>query len=263
MKSTLLSYSWKLLVVTLLSLHTNAQAQTQRTFSGPVRHQRFNTWMMASSDARLSTKWGIHTEGQLRQIKGPEAPQQKFLRIGANYHVAKILVLTAGYAYTMSFPDGSDSELGSLPEHRSYQQILLRFDSSRVMSQHRYRLEQRWIRHLGEQQFTYLNRLRYQLRLTLPLGPQRQITPGQPYIAGSNEVFLAFGKNSEGSLLEQNRACLALGYQISRATSVEAGYMNQMARADELASLAANHILHLGLNFNPDFRKGRLTASSN
>lgn len=263
MKSTLLSYGWKLLVLTLLGLNTATQAQVQRTAASPVRYQRFNTWMMASSDARISNKWGVHTEGQLRQIKGPESPQQKFLRIGANYHVADVLVLTAGYAHTMSYPDGSDSETGSLPEHRSYQQVFLRFDSSRVMSQHRYRLEQRWVRRLGEQHFTYLNRLRYQLRLTLPLGPQRKITPGTPYLAGSNEVFVGFGRHAIGSLLEENRACLALGYQVSRATSVEAGYMNQMARPEAVSALAATHILHLGLNFNPDFRRGNLLAISN
>jgi hypothetical protein len=261
MKSPILIYGWKLLVLTLLCLATEAQAQIRRSASGPIRYQRFNTWMMVSSDARFSNRWGLHTEGQLRQIKGPDAPQQKFLRIGANYYVANILTLTAGYAYTMSFPGGNDSDAGSLPEHRSYQQILLRFDSSHVMSQHRYRLEQRWVRRPGEQQFTYLNRLRYQLRLTLSLGPEREITAGTPYLAGSNEVFIGFGRNTTGNFFEQNRACLALGYQVSRATSVEAGYMNQMARPDEIGALAATHILHLGLNFNPDFRKGKLTQN--
>lgn len=259
MKSTLLLLGLNLLVLLFVGGVDTAQAQTSSPGATRARYQRFNTWAMVTSDARISTKWGLHTESQLRQVQGPNAPQQKYLRIGANYHVANVLVLTTGYAYTMSFPDGNDSKTGSLPEHRSYQQLLLRFDSSRVMTQHRYRLEQRWVRRPGSQQFTYLNRLRYQLRLTLPLGPQRQITPGTAYLAGSDEVFISFGRQATGNFFEQNRACLALGYQVSRATSVEAGYMNQMARPEEVGALAATHILHLGLNFNPDFRKGRLT----
>ncbi|WP_375437833.1 DUF2490 domain-containing protein [uncultured Hymenobacter sp.] len=263
MKSFLPSYHTQLLLLLLLSLAGGAQAQTQRLTATPVQYQRFNTWLMVNSDARLNDKWGLHTEAQLRQVKGPNAPQQRFLRIGANYYAANILLLSAGYAYTMSYPDGNDSELGSLPEHRSYQQLLLRFDSSRVQTQHRYRLEQRWVRRPGNGQFTYLNRFRYQLRLTLPLGPQKKILPGTPYLTGYDELFIGFGRNSDGNIFNQNRACLALGYQISRATSVEAGYLNQMAQQEEMSSLAATHTLHLGLNFNPDFRRGKLTVESN
>lgn len=263
MKSFLPSPSTQLLVLLLLSLAGGAQAQTHRLTATPPPYRRFNSWLMVNSDARLNDKWGLHTEAQLRQVKGPNAPQQKFLRIGANYYAANILVLSAGYAYTMSFPEGNDSELGSLPEHRSYQQLLLRFDSSRVQTQHRYRLEQRWVRRSGSGQFTYLNRFRYQLRLTLPLSSQKKVLPGTPYLTGYDELFIGFGRNSDGNIFSQNRACLALGYQISRATSVEMGYLNQMAPQEEMASLAANHILHLGLNFNPDFRKGKLTAEVN
>ncbi|HEX8428202.1 DUF2490 domain-containing protein [Hymenobacter sp.] len=256
MKALLLLFNKGLFLILLLSLAGRAQAQTSRTASTPVQYQRFNTWLMVLSDARLNDKWGLHTEAQLRQVRGPNAPQQKFLRLGANYYVANILVLSGGYAYTMSFPDGNDSQIGSLPEHRSYQQLLLRFDSSRVQTQHRYRLEQRWVRRPGSTQFTYLNRLRYQLRLTLPLNSQKKVVPGTPYLTGYDELFIGFGRNADGNIFNENRACLALGYQINRATSVEIGYLNQMAQQVEMASLAASHILHLGLNFNPDFRKG-------
>ncbi|UOG74144.1 DUF2490 domain-containing protein [Hymenobacter tibetensis] len=263
MKSIVHSTAAKLLVLLLLSLASGAQAQTQTTTATPTAYQRFNTWLMVFSDARLSNKWGIHTEGQLRQVKGPNSPQQKFLRVGANYYVANILVLTGGYANTMSYPDGNDSDVGGLPEHRSYQQVLLRFDSSRVMSQHRYRLEQRWVQHLGDKKFTYLNRFRYQLRLTLPLNHERKIAPGTPYVLASNELFVVFGRNDAGKFFEQNRACLGVGYQVNRATSIEAGYMNQMSQQETMSSLVAGHILHLGLNFNPDFRKGKLTMANN
>ncbi len=263
MESTLHSPGAKLLVLMLLSLASGAQAQTQNATTSSAHYRRFNTWAMFLSDARLSNKWGLHTEGQLRQVRGPQSPQQNFLRIGANYHVANLLVLTGGYAYTMSYPDGNDSDIGGLPEHRSYQQILLRFDSSRVMSQHRYRMEQRWIRRPGDRKFTYLNSLRYQLRLTLPLSHKRKIEPGTAYAMGSNELFMGFGRNADGNIFDQNRACLALGYQVNRATSIEAGYMNQMNQQEEMSSLVASHILHLALNFNPDFRKGKLTTESN
>ena len=257
MESFLPFSSTRLLILLLLSLAAGAQAQTHRLTSTPTQYRRFNTWLMVISDARLNDKWGVHTEAQVRQVKGPKAPQQQFLRVGVNYYAANMLMLSAGYAYTMSYPEGNDSELGSLPEHRSYQQLLLCFDSSRVRTQHRYRLEQRWVRRPGSGQFTYLNRLRYQLRLTLPLGPQKKILPGTPYLTGYDELFLGFGRNSDGSIFNQNRACLALGYQISQATSIEVGYLNQMAQQEEMASLAATHLLHLGLNFNPDFRKGK------
>ena len=246
----------------LLSLAGGARAQTIATNPTTIYNPRFNAWLMLVSDARLSDKWGLHTEGQLRQVQGPNAPQQKFLRVGVNYHAVHILVFTAGYAYSIAYPDGNDSELGGLPEHRGYQQLLLRFDSSRVQSQHRYRLEQRWVRRPGDLKFTYLNRFRYQLRLVLPLGAERKLTPGTPYLAGSNEVFIGFGRNSgRRSFFNQNRACLAVGYQVNRATALEAGYMNQIAQQEEMPSLAATHILHLALNFNPDFRRGKLAVN--
>ena len=253
---------WKqVLAVLVLTLGTGAAGYAQRTTSLPAGPAGTNTWLTFLSDTRLSQRWGLHTDVQLRRAKDDYQPQQ-LARIGVNYHVAKMLQLTAGYAYASSYFYNDYASASPRPEHRFYQQVLLREDSGRVHTQHRYRLEQRWVRRPGDAHATYLNRMRYQLRLVVPIGSQGQLVARTAYVAGADEIFMGFGASAGRNFFDQNRAYLALGYQFTRTTAMEVGYQHQMVQPAAGYALQYNHTLQLSLSFHPDLRRGLALASA-
>lgn len=254
---------WKQLLATLvLILAAGAAGFAQRAASpSGAAPAGANTWLTFLSDARLSKRWGLHADGQLRRAKDAYQPQQ-LARIGINYHVAPALQLTAGYARASSYFHNDYASASPLPEHRLYQQVLLRDDSGRVHTQHRYRLEQRWVRRPGDAQATYLNRMRYQLRLVVPLGNKGKLEPGTPYLAGADEIFLGFGASAGRNFLEQNRAYLALGYQFTKTVAMEAGYQHQMVQPAAGYAIQYHHTLQLALSVTTDLRRGLALAAA-
>lgn len=227
--------------------HTSAQPAA-------VRDNNATAWLTFYSDARLTQRWGLHTEAQWKRAKGLQNPQENVFRVGASYHASRALLLTAGYAYAQAFPYGNDPSVNHIAEHRTYQQLQLRDTKGFVRTQHRYRLEQRWIESNTTPAYTYLNRMRYQLRLAAPL-LGREIKPGVPYAVVADEVFVGFGRRAEGRIFDQNRAYAALGYQVSTATALEVGYLNQLWQPRGTTTYSFYHTVQMGLTFNPDFRR--------
>jgi len=251
-------FVWRggLLLTSLLLLLLHLASAQQPTPRPGMRSNVSNAWLMFLSDTRLSKRWGIHAEAQVLRSRSSALGCQNVFRVGANYYVVDNLLLTGGYAYSQSALDGG---LPGAPEHRLYQQLLLRDTKSRVQLQHRYRLEERWVQVQPNQQFTYLNRMRYQLRLALPL-IGKKLTEGVPYAVGSDEIFLGFGRNENKRLLQQNRAYLGLGYQITKATAVELGYLNQLVLPRQESRFEVNENVQFSLCFNPDLRPAASSA---
>ncbi|RSK35305.1 DUF2490 domain-containing protein [Hymenobacter metallilatus] len=234
----------------LLLLHPGVAQQFAPSSSASIRQ---NTWLMFLSDARLSKRWGLHTEVQVLRTRTSELGYQNVFRGGANYYFSDNLLLTGGYAYSQDVAE--DHYPGaSGPEHRLYQQLQLRDAKNRVQLQQRYRLEQRWVRLQPDQDFTYLNRLRYQLRLAIPL-LGRELTSGVPFAVVADEIFLGFGQQAKGRLFQQNRAYVGIGYQISTASSVEIGYLNQFVQLPQDSRPELNENMQISLCFHPDWRR--------
>jgi len=239
-------------VLLLATVPASAQAQSvpERQFD-PNRH----AWLMLFSDARLAGRWGLHTEFQWRRARLGRSPQQELYRAGLNYHASDRVMLTAGYAFVQTYRYGEFPAADEFPEHRLYEQLLLRDKHGALALSHRYRLEQRWIRFPNTADYTFLNRFRYMLRGALPLLPGRTaIDPGTPYLAVYDELFIGFGENVIRNVFDQNRAYGALGWQLTKALSVEAGYLHQLVLQRNGRIYESNHTLQLGLTFNPDYR---------
>ncbi|KUG06567.1 hypothetical protein ASU33_04255 [Solirubrum puertoriconensis] len=222
---------------------------------GRIADNNRHLWLVYNGSVRLSERWGVYTEAQIRRASFGSNPQQNLIRGAVDYHVSKNLMLSGGYAYQKSFPYGDFPAAGRSPENRIYQQVVLRDTDGRVQVQHRYRLEQRWIRRPNESDFTYSNRARYQLRLALPLFG-REMKPGMPYLVASDEIFVAFGKNVRSNIFDQNRLYGGFGYQASKLLTLEGGYLHQLVQQGSGRVLEHNHTLQLSVVLNLDLRSG-------
>ncbi|GAA4376726.1 DUF2490 domain-containing protein [Hymenobacter koreensis] len=236
-----------------LILAAPCYAQTQLP-EGRVADYNRHAWLVYNGDFRLTSRWGVHTEAQWRRANGLRDAQQNLVRAGLNYHLSNNLLLTGGYAFADTHPYGEYPAAKAFPEHRLYQQVLLRSNEGFLQVQHRYRLEQRWVRFANNPEYTYLNRARYQLRLAAPLlGPK--LTAGMPYLVASNELFINFGNNVSRNIFDQNRAYAALGYMIRKNVNIEAGYLHQLVQQRHGTVFEHNNTLQLSLNLNLDLRK--------
>lgn len=221
-----------------------------------------NLWLCYFSDARLAGRWGLHTEFQYRRTNGLRDPQQYFYRVGANYYLAKDVLLTAGLAHLRSLPYGDYPDPGRTDERRIYQLVALTQHFGRLDLTHRYIQDQRWLQAEGEGRYLFQNRSRYRAQLKLALtGPK--LSPGTLYALASEEIFISYGRNVAANVFNQNRLYGGLGFQFTKALALEVSYLNQVLAHDDGVVVERNHTGQLSLYVNPDWRPAAQQAPAN
>lgn len=195
-------------------------------------------WWAGFGTFNINKKWGLHAEYQWRREDVVADWQQSLARVGVNYRVNPKLLLRAGYAWIETFNYGDipiQAAGKTFTEHRTYQMATLSDKIAATEISHRFMLEQRWIgRYLDpsvakEDDFFYVNRLRYMLRMQKPLIKAK--TAGRElYGAVYDEILLGFGKNVNENVFDQNRLGILVGYRFSPAFRIEGGYFNQIVQ---------------------------------
>tara|TARA_B110000483_G_scaffold86017_1_gene106262 strand:+ start:583 stop:1242 length:660 start_codon:yes stop_codon:yes gene_type:complete len=179
--------------------------------------ENLGNWFMYFGTHKLSEKYSLHYETQLRNYELVSNFNQLLPRVGLNYHIDKNTSLTAGYAFIPTqnvFDQGWGEEMGT--ENRIWEQFILKNVVNRVKIRHRYRLEQRWVK-LGEET-TYKNRARYMLSVKLPISKNED---SPLFISLYDEIFL----NISDDPFDQNRLFAALGYQFNKQMNFQVGYL--------------------------------------
>ena len=214
-------------VVVLLSL-------SQRSIAQRLQDDNTICWTASIYTIYLSKKTSLYLEYQWRREQFYQNWQQSLARGGIQYHFNPDVSVMAGYGYVITFPYG-DYPAGPhpVPEHRFFEQVAWNDTKGKLILSHRIRLEQRMLGKIDQKaadyavtDWTYLNRVRYQLRLAYPLN-HKKIENKTWYLAAYDELFISFGSNVNQNVFDQNRIGLLGGYQFNRMFRVEAGYLNQ------------------------------------
>lgn len=230
-------------------------------------------WYNYFGTFKITDKLGIHSEYQFRRVNTITDWQQSLLRVGINYQIHPKIQLRAGYGWIETFAYGQIpiNSLGKqFTEHRTFQKITLMDKISMVDISHRFMLEQRWIGRYTqpnlttEDEFPLTHRIRYQFRLQIPLKGKSVINK-TPYLVMYNETFIAFGKNVNENIFDQNRASILLGYQFTNLLKLEVGYLNQVIQLGREVNnrnvFQHNNGLIAVANFNFDFSKKKPIVS--
>jgi hypothetical protein len=205
----------------------------QSTYAQNTRLRESNTigWYNYFGTYKLFNKIGLHTEYQWRRDNIILNWQQSLLRTGINYNLNPRVIFRLGYAWIETFPYGSYSinSLGKdFTEHRIFEMIQLSHKEGCVDFTHRFLLEQRFVgqyssaTEIKEDEFSFLNRARYLVRLQVPLKSQKL------YIAIYDELFIGFGENVTMDIFDQNRLGTIVGYKFNETVKIEAGFLNQI-----------------------------------
>ncbi|MFV8363242.1 DUF2490 domain-containing protein [Flavobacterium sp. ZT3P35] len=192
-------------------------------------------WLGYFGTFKIAKQFSIHSEYQWRRDNYVNDKQQGLLRVGLNYQANPKIQLRAGYAWIETYPYG-DFPINGLgkdfTEHRIFQMVTLTDKISKVELSHRFMLEQRFVGRytkpelIVEDDYLFLNRLRYMFRIQMPL-KGNEIANKTPYVAAYNEIFIGFGKNVNENIFDQNRIGLLLGYKFNSNLRIEGGYLNQ------------------------------------
>jgi hypothetical protein len=176
--------------LTLVSVPVPAQTSSKILDFNP------HGWYLYSGDHSVAGRWGVHFDGQWRRSNIATRWQQFQLRPGVNFQATGNILLTAGYAYTRTYPYGDFPVIAAFPEHRIYEQALVRHRRKSVTLLHRIRLEQRFIRYPSTQDrsWTYQNRFRYLLKGEIPLRFRRDKSGGW-YLPVYDEILLGIPPN--------------------------------------------------------------------
>lgn len=189
-------------------------------------------WGQLFTTVEVASRWDVLAEGQWRRTGGIKDPQQNLYRGAVQYRPNEQVSAAVGYGYieTFAYGDYPIAPNGTFPEHRVYEQVVLKQAVSKLAMAHRFRVEQRWLGQRAPmaerkiENWTYLNRFRYQLRLQHPL-----LTAGSTTLYGgaADELFIGAGRNVGANVFDQNRIQLFLGAKLSKHLAIEGGYINQ------------------------------------
>ena len=212
---------------------------------------QFTGWTALFTTFKTGKKTSIHADVQIRSSDELKQVQTLLLRTGLNIHLSKKIIITAGYAFIHN-KRSIGNVSGYVPEHRVWEQLIYTHKLKNIFVAHRFRLEQRFIsktvvvnNELENEGNVYANRFRYFIRNILPFKTETSFKKGM-FAALQNEVFLNIGntRNVNGSIFDQNRLYLALGYRLHTKADLEIGYMNQYVNGRS-RQLINNHIVQL------------------
>lgn len=244
----------------LIAFSATAQYSRQHIYSNVG-------WYNYNGTIKWGSKWSAHTELVWRRDEYISDQMQEMLRAGINYELKPHILLRAGYAFaeTYNYGDIPINSLGrDFSEHRAFEMVQLSQKEGKLDIVHRFMLEQRFVGRYSsaavsnEDDFPMVNRIRYMLRLQLPL-KGKSIADNTPYIAVYDEVMIAFGNNVNANVFDQNRLGVLLGYRFNKGFRMEAGYINQIAQFGRLVNqrhiFQHNNGVILNAVFNFDLSK--------
>ncbi|MEZ0538609.1 DUF2490 domain-containing protein [Fibrella arboris] len=243
------------------------------TVDGQNRVLDHNTigWYTYNGDHTISKNWSIHTEYQWRRIDLIRTWQQSLARLGVNRSLNEQVKIGGGFTYFTTFPYGRYPQADAgvpYAERRIHEDIQFISKYGKLDITQRFRLEQRWLATLSDQNprnvadWEFQNRIRYQMAGELPLsGPT--IDDGEVYMTFFDEVFIGFGRNVGQNIFNQNRISVGLGYQFRDNVQLELNYLNQVVQHADLDQATGkpvfevNNGFRLNLVYSIDFTAGK------
>jgi len=186
------------------------------------------------------SRFGIQGDYQFRFWDAYTDLEQLLLRTGFTYKPKEAnVLLTLGYGNITTGEPGDGNS--TVNESRVYQEALLPHKvAKRVLLNHRFRFEQRWV---DSQDLR--TRYRYNLFINIPFNMDA-LDKGVIYLALYNEIFIN-GQRSTGNgsvqYFDRNRAYAAMGYGLLENLRIQLGMMNQTTvnRSKNQLQLSLHH----------------------
>ncbi|RYY90825.1 MAG: DUF2490 domain-containing protein [Chitinophagaceae bacterium] len=249
--------TWYTMGLLAVALAANGQAKQ--------RSQLAQTWTGYFNQSRLSDRWGLWLEGQIRtQDDLLDGFSQSILRAGLTYYLADNTKMTAGYAFVNHFPGDNHPDV-SQPEHRVWQHLQWHTKYRRLRTMQWFRLEERYRRRIAADGslaagFNFNYRMRYNFLVQLPLSAE--VKKGSFSLLANNEAMVNFGKEVVTNYFDQNRAFIGAAYHLNAADNIQLGYLNVFQQLATPGRYRTIHAARISFFHNLDLRKKKAVAAS-
>lgn len=231
------------LLVGVMGLGLQIQAQ---------QHMNRNMyWLAYVGDNKINTRFGVHSEAQLRNIGlKNNTMQSAFIRAGFHYYTSSSSMVSLGYGYFSNEPSNESQYLPKSRENQIWEQFISRKKTDKVFMEHRYRMEHRWIDNLSTQTLKLSHRFRYRFQAIIPF---YSISPYLRHFfwVGWDEIFLNPSSKTD-EIFDRNRVFMGLGYQVSPKMNFQLGYVYQYAAQPVFTHGSINNIALLSVVYNMD-----------
>ncbi|QCR22569.1 DUF2490 domain-containing protein [Pontibacter sp. SGAir0037] len=191
-----------------------------------VRQDLF--WVRYQNQLSLNPKWLLQSEIDNRMFVFPVKEHHLVMRSQIRYTISPLLTAGGGITYALQHPQDPQAEIDLvIPELRGQQDITLKQTFGKLIMNHRYMVEQRFIRKVEDNKladgYNFNYRLRYRLQGEIPVLKSES---HELRLVVHDEVMLNAGKSVTQNVFDQNRIYAGLQYGITPALAVELGYMN-------------------------------------
>lgn len=239
------SYGIALALFTLFFTPAGLLSQSPKTAPNSAGY-----WLAYTGDNKINKYIGIHSELQLRNLSLEHTNKSVLIRTGLNVYVKPYAMVTLGYGYIFLEPSNENVIGSTIHENRIWQQLILRQRTRYIFMEHRYRLEQRFLRDETNNTKRTDHRLRYRFQTLYPL---YSITPHLRhfFISLNNEIMINY-RNNPAQMFDRNRFFAGLGYQVSPKMNFQLGYLNQYAQAGWNPKGHTDHLLQFAVSYNMD-----------
>ncbi|WP_207505320.1 DUF2490 domain-containing protein [Telluribacter humicola] len=182
-------------------------------------------WTRINLQSQIADKWQVNAELDNRRFMHPDKEQQIIFQTQALYTLRPGMLGGAGLSLSWVY---TPTKTGTMvvPEIRPFQIFVITQPlSPRLLLQHRYRVDERFI-HLHDgmrltEGYRYNWRFAYQAQLSYPVAA---VKPGS-LLKVANDIMVNAGKNI-ASHFDQYRFYLGFEYPLTHRWATEAGYMH-------------------------------------
>jgi len=196
------------ILITICFINISAISEAQPDHS-------LGDWQIVVLKGRFTPKWSILCEEQIRNNNSDYTLKYDYLesKAGIYYAISGNLWGAIGAGYFDKYTTGGFFHSPELQkEVRTWLELYYKFGQSRIIIDHRLRLEQRYMPQI------YKNRVKYRLGFIAPLN-KPQIKVNSLYLAVNDELFIP----QYGPLIERNYFFAGAGYVLTGNMALQIG----------------------------------------
>jgi len=224
------------LLLLMLFISGKSLAQKQVNVSNQQWFQYYNT-LQISHHWAIQSDLGIRFRGELGDLS------QTLVRSGIEYQWNKNIRSTAGFAFLTFHLDG----LRTRVEYRPYQELDLTETYGPVKTQHRFRMEERFLSATDESVLvsSFNFRYRYRFQATIPLISLKK--EKKLVLIVGDEILLNSGKEIIYNVFDSNRVLIGPALHLSPDMDISVIYNHLFAQKNQPEMFSRTHIVWVGI----------------
>ena len=209
-----------------------------QVFSQKSSENYVGSWYTCSLNHSLNERFSVNPYAELRFYEASSNYNLAFLSIRGNYHLNSKSTLSIGYAFLDIDTVFKLDDFPDVKEHRINEQYVYKHKLGKFKTQHRFRLEQRFLDLISRKEIQ--NRFRYRLSFKYDINKTL-------FLALSEEPFINF----ENQVFHENRFYVGIGFKVIKNSQLQIGYLKQHIRKNNL------NRIQIGISIQTDSRNPR------